>query len=249
MKLSVVIPYCYGGDELREIALDNLMLSIKAQDTTDFELIVVEQFVKNDMVMFRHRDKVDQFITLIDPEKRTYNKSWGMNVGVRVAKSDNVLVLDADIMFGKDYFSKIIEFSTNKRFFHGYNWLTLMPGRDNPIVRIWAHSKICATGGAWFTTKDFYWNKVGGMNENYFGYGGEDNDMERRVKYLLKTIPEIDYPLIHQYHHWHPVTGGNPLSDFHKLLDVTERNPLLTITRLQQVQLGNISNPTLIEMC
>jgi predicted glycosyltransferase involved in capsule biosynthesis len=250
-KLSVIIPYCYGGDEQRLIALENTFKSIKAQEMTDFEIIAVEELVKTDKPTFPYRDNINQFVTLKDPEKRWYNKSWCINVGIRKASTENILILDADIIFGKDYFQSILDYAQTHNFFHGYNWIVLLPGRDNPVTRIKRHRDVWATGGSFFTTKDFYWNVTGGMNENYFGYGGEDGGFYQRLLHIFnKNIPEIDYPIAHQYHHWHPDNGANPFvaKIVTELSSKESKYPAIIIEKLKQVSLGNVATPTLIDM-
>jgi predicted glycosyltransferase involved in capsule biosynthesis len=271
INLSVIIPYCYGGDEQRLTALENTFKCIKAQTMTDFEIIVVEELVKVEKPSFPYCDNINQFIVLKDPEKRWYNKSWCINVGTKKAISENILVLDADVIFGKEYFKFIIEFAKNHKFFHGYSWIALMHGKDNPIIRIKPHSDtpfnvnetqkvddkngmygVWATGGSWFFDKTFYWNVLGGMNENYFGYGGEDGDMYQRVKHIFNNkIPELNYVIVHQYHNWHPENGANPIVDYQKmstLSHITAKNPQLIINKLKEKELGKIQCPTLIEM-
>lgn len=254
MNLSVIIPYCYGGDEQRLSALDNTMKSIKSQTMADFEVIIVEELVKTDkptFPYFNHEGTIKELIVLQDPEKRWYNKSWCINVGVKASSTDNIIVLDADVIFGKEYFTLITEYAKTHKFFHGYNWIALMPGKDNPVIRIKPHSEVCATGGSWFTDKNFYWNVLGGMNENYFGYGGEDGDMYQRAKHIFGNVPEIPYPIVHQYHNWHPDNGANPLTNYQKMNEmshITGRNPQMVINKLKEKQLGRIECPTLIEM-
>jgi len=267
MKLSIIIPYAFGGDPLRLQALENLFKSIESQIFKDFEIIVIEELIKVNSVSFPYKNKVNQLIILKDPENRWYNKSWCINVGIKNSNTDNILILDADIMFGKEYFKIIEEFAkTHHKFFYGYNWIILMPGKDNPIVRIRPHSDkinginevgsgkmygIYATGGSWFSNKKFFWQSLGGMNENFFGYGGEDGEMHKRVSYVLGHEPdEIEYPIVHQYHDWHPKNGVNPLNleYMRNLENITSSNPEKTINKLKFLQLGNIKCPTLMTL-
>lgn len=250
MRLSVIIPYCYGGDDLRLAALHSTFESISAQDMREYEVIVVEQLVKTSEPTFPYRDKVNKFITLKDPQQRWYNKSWCINVAARVAESERMLMLDADVLFGKDYFNRILEFSKKHIFFYGYDWIALMPGRDNPIIRIKPHSELHAAGGSWSSTRAFYWKILMGCNENYFGYGWEDQDIHIRARHVLNApIPEIDYPIIHQYHHWHPATGANPWVDQSGgiTFSTLKLEPQIIIDRLKTVVLGRVEEPTLID--
>ena len=250
MRLSVILPYCYGGDELRLTALANTFESIRGQEVKDYELIVVEQLVKATKPTFPYIGRVDQFITLKDPQNRWYNKSWCMNVGARKARTDKLLFLDADVLFGKEYFDKILDYANHYAFFYGYNWIALMPGRDNPLIRVKPHKDLHAAGASWFSTKQFFWDRLTGCNENYFGYGSEDQDIHLRAKYILGSIPELDYPIVHQYHHWASEEGGaNPWvnKDGGITFGTLRMAPDIIVDRLKLATLGQLNEPTLID--
>ena len=187
-KLSVIIPYTHG-DELREQAYFRLRQCIQAQTMQDFEVIIVEQDMGNIPPYFFTNNQ--RIIVVKDPQSRPFNKSWLVNIGVKNASSNNILVVDAD------------------------GWL-------------------------------------GGMNENYFGYGREDSDLWIRADYInqYSGIPEIKYPLTHQYHHW-VVTDTKDAPDYRKNCEIwkaTKRDPQKIIDKLKQADLGNIEHPTLIDM-
>lgn len=245
MRLSVIIPYTYG-DSLREEGLKHLINSIEAQIFKDFELIIPEQVKSNDTSKFIH--KCDKLILLKCNEK--FNKSWCINVAMKQANTNNILILDADILFGKDYFSKVMEFKQHHSFFSAYKVIILLPGKSNPITRIRFQHDIHAMGGGWFTDRNFFFNELGGMNENYFGYGGEDNDIYYRARYVLKMpIPELDYSITHQYHDWHRPDGANPLNPNRLIiLKKAEKNPREITNKLKEANLGNPNRPTLIQL-
>ena len=215
IKLSVIIPYTHSEDTNRILALKNLWNSIESQTMQNFELIVVEETEKWKIKLpycCNYSKRVNKYCPLSDPMERLFNKSWCINVGIKQAQSNKVLIIDADCIFGKEYFENVLNFSKKySLFFNGYNWIVLLPGRDNPVIRISHHEDIKSVGGSWFIDRFFFFDKLGGMNENYFGYGREDSDLWLRVNYVLNSIPEIDYPLTHQYHHWEVVNQNDEL--------------------------------------
>ena len=244
-ELSIVIPYTYGGEQ-REECLKNLMRVIKAQTFGKYEVIIVEQILGlKETGQCSQRDGVDQYVLLKDSENRPFNKSWCINVGIKRASSSNVLVVDSDTIFGSNYFESIMAFrEQSPKFFNGYSYIVLLPGKDNPLIRIKKHSEVHAVGGAWFANRQFFFEELGGMNENYFGYGAEDNDTWERANYLLKGIPEMDYPVVHQYHDWHPENGPNSLNkDRMILLRATQRDIPATIEKLKKCDLGKTTTP------
>ena len=207
--ISVIIPYT-KGDEQREKNLLQLVTNIKKQTYKDFELILVE-------MLFEKPNDLDiddcNHICIAYPKNNRFNKSWAINVGVRNANSDNLLVVDADMVFGNDYFQKVVEFiEKSSKFFIGYSKLHCEIGKDNPEERIHNPSYLKAAGGAWYADKGFFWS-VGGMNESYFGYCAEDNDLWQRVNHILGSIDELPYEMTHAYHDWHPKDSHFPLND------------------------------------
>ena len=244
MKLTVVIPYTHG-DEQRQQNLLNLLSTIAAQTFTDYELIIVEEVIGDNTEKAPY-NAAYKYFTLRD--NRKFNKSWCINVGIRNANGDGILVLDADMTFKRDYFEKVVTFSKQyPKFFNGFNYITLLPGKDNPVCRVLPYNNQAIIGGAWYTSKKFFFEELGGFNEDYFGYGGEDNDTGERAKFLLKNVPELIYSITHQYHDWHKPDGANPLNpDRTILLSKAKQDPSGVISKLKSKQLGNILYPTLI---
>jgi glycosyltransferase involved in cell wall biosynthesis len=248
MKLSLIIAYTYSEDENRLEGLKALMESIESQTYKNFETIVVEDTQGRGMTCFPFKDKVNRIIAITDPEFRKFNKSWVMNVGAREANTDNLVFIDAEISFGSGFLKEIIEMANYNEFFNCWSEYICKAGRDNPKDRIhYFPVTISAMIGAFYSTKDFFFNILGGYNENYFGYGGEDNDIYYRANYLLEEIPKMEYTLIHNYHHWHPKNGANPLStDREKILKITLDNPNEVIHKLIKANIGDRKCPHII---
>jgi len=246
-ELSCIVAYAKSPDPQRDEATTKLINCFLAQRFRKFELIVVE-FAKDGIGKFPYGWIVDKHIILQDD--RPFNKSWLMNVGARVATTNNLIFHDADVLFGKDYLEKINEFRKTHVLFSGWSSFRCMPGRDNPHMRIHVPRTISCLIGAWFCNKDYYWNTFGGYNEDYFGYGREDSDIWHRATYLLDGIPVMDYPLVHYYHNWHPDSGPNPLIREDKranaILEKCMKNPEEIRQMLLKVKLGNMEHPTLI---
>ena len=218
--LSVIITW-RGGDGLREMAVKNTLACIEAQNEGG-ELIVVT-------------DKYPH---------RPFNRAWLNNIGVKRATTDNLLFVDADVLFGCEYFKLIEEKAKTHKIFLGYKRLYAVKGRDNPDPRWVTVSMTSAMGGVWFCNKDVYW-EIGGSNESYFGYGGEDNDLKERVVWYLKTdqIPCLNYTLIHQYHNWVDVETKEYKANCELLRKVRD-NPGKYIKVLRKLELGKEECPT-----
>lgn len=254
IELSVIVPL-YGFQPQREEALQNLLKTIDAQDMKlvvnnvlteerRFEVIIVEQ-KSTDMHNFPARPYLKHIV--LPGQEKGFNKSWCMNVAAKAATSDNLVYLDVDMVFDKTYFDKINRFkSPNVNYFTCWQYIISMPGKDQPIARLITKDVLTA-GGAFFINKGFFWS-AGGMNENYFGYGGEDNDLWVRVNRLLgdrtaHNVPSMPYALGHWYHDW-----AAPSPDRFYPLNRTNQHTNTVIERLKAAPLGNPAAPTLIEL-
>lgn len=242
-NLSVIIPYS-RGHELRQRGLARLMWCLQDQlwdncKPTEYELIVSE-------VVYKDKERhylpfsVDKHIVKVQDGGR-FNKSWAINSGMREAKYENVLVLDADIRFDTDYLQKVMLYAQDKDFFMGFNVVRLDRGLDNMHQRTMEIKDIRAVALSFFIKKQLFWD-VGGSNEKYYGYGNEDNDLWCRIRHTLKfdnETPALPYEIQHTYHHWHREGTIYPLNpDRVAFYDKTKADTQREIDRLKSLNLG-----------
>lgn len=253
IELSVVIPL-YGFQPQREKALKNILASIEEQDmklvvndvlTSEkrFETIVVEQ-ASPESHQLPNRSYLKHIV--LPAQEKGFNKSWCMNVAAKAAVTDHLVFLDADMIFDKTYFDKINRFKGNHNYFTCWQYIVSMPGKDQPVAKIITRD-ILTSGGAFFINKRFFWD-AGGMNENYFGYGGEDNDLWVRVNRLFGVRTKdntlaMPYALGHWYHDW-----AAPSPDRFYPLNRTNQHTAEITKRLKAAPLGNPAAPTLIQL-
>lgn len=262
VDFSIIIPW-QSGDPTREESLKNLLKCLKVQDGTftvrlpiSFELVIVEQVTSQ--TSYQANKKIKEilpqefagakYIQLIH-DNPSFNKSWCMNVGIKSAYHDHILFMDADSLFGKDYLSVIVDHIQNtndalNKVMICWNTLICLPGRDNPAIRYVRPEITCALGGIWYTYRPYFISVLGGMNENYASYGGEDNDIyERAVLAQKHPLTIIPYTLAHQYHHWQ-----KQAKNADHLFNISRQNCLAITERLKSTTIGNPEHPTLIDM-
>lgn len=258
MRLTAIVPI-YGFDSNRVEALKHLVNSILEQDLVEYdensqptknknyEVIFIEQNCHpNNNPIKRHylHNLPENCKWIVLPyQEKGFNKAWCMNVAARKASCNELLFLDADTLFDKNYFERIANFheQNNYKFFLGWKFIIGMPGKDAPTARI-IETTILTAGGSFFIDRHFYWD-IGGMCENYYGYGGEDNDFWLRANYTLgdrekNNIPNMDYALLHWYHDW-----AVPSPDRHYFLNRTKDHTQIIISRLKQMTLGSPLKP------
>lgn len=262
IDFSIIIPW-KSGDPVREASLKNLLNCLKAQDGTflvkqpiAFELVIVEQVTSK--TSYQANKKIKEilpqeyaganYIQLMH-DSTDFNKSWCMNVAAKSAYHNHLIFMDADSLFGKDYLATLTDHIVNthetiNKVMVCWDSLICLPGRDNPVVRYVKPTITCALGGIWYTYKPYFLGTLGGMNENYASYGGEDNDIYERAllaqKHPLAIIP---YTLVHQYHHWE-----KQASNADHLFNISRQNCEIITERLKSTAIGNTAHPTLIDM-
>ena len=242
MRISLIIPYTYNEDINRLNGLNALFNSIDNQSYRDFEVIVVEDTRGRNNSLFPFPDKVN-LIKVSDPKKRKFNKAWLVNVGGRKANTDNLLFMDAEMSFEYDFMEKVAHYASKMEIFNCWNKLVCEVGRDNPVMRLrFFDCSDLDFLALLFSKRDFFFNKLGGANENYFGYGGEDNDTYIRLKFLSGSISTMDNIIHHHYHHW-----SNELGDEREfLLNKTKSDPRKVIDDLISAGVGKLESPTTI---
>jgi hypothetical protein len=255
-KFSVVVPW-RGGKPQREPLLRNMLLCLEAcnahSNLATFELVIVEHPDEPG----DHFGRVNHIVpeTLAGyvyqqlPAGGGFNKSWCMNVGARLATTNRLVFADADSLFGPkffvviDHYVRTIPHPRNKLFLC-WNYLIGLPGKDNPVSRHIEPHMLNTLGGIWYADKGFFFGTLGGMNENFVGYGGEDNEAYVRAEHIIgPSLSYIAYPLAHQYHDWEQPSGSAC-----DLFEITRDNPGVVCERLKRAGVGKLDRPSFIEM-
>jgi hypothetical protein len=148
-----------------------------------------------------------------------FNKSWGCNVGARLARNPILIVADADVIAPhalvqavercregaaavKPY-REIVDLTAEEtRRVRGGEW-SFMPPRpkDAPRSREGKQEFIVFAGGLFVIRRDVYL-RLGGFDERFLGWGGEDDAMSARIRRMNVATAEIAAePALHL---WHP---------------------------------------------
>lgn len=279
--LSVIIPI--GGEDKKGRRRRNLieeLYCIGKQAYRDYEVILVEQV--QEKPIYDDFD-VDKYIP-IKKSRGFFNLPWGRNVGARSADGDIHLHIDADLIFDEEYFGKVVDFgkeafsawSTMCRLSEkGFQeWLrsrsfdvlqmgTSFTGKgrlkDESLVDMregrQLHPNIWhGAGAAYCFDRDFFFNRFGGFNENFYGWGGDDNDATLRFSRIFdrdhqKNRPYYVLPDCTIYHLPHGgrrvaskgVPGGG------KQWDLMKRDPMGVTEKLLKANLGKRERPTVIK--
>jgi glycosyltransferase involved in cell wall biosynthesis len=267
LKLSVIIP-TGGGDHLRTRNFNECLKCISEQSFRDYEVIVVEQSL--DGRYYKETSSILNYkhIKIKDPENRGFNLSWCRNVGAREASGDIIILMDSDFVFERDYFQKISEFKGE--FAAGaetYYWCnTEVPtnewlrSRDfsvfrrlggeprDPVFKFRSMTRGCGYGAILVYNKKWFWETLGGYNENFFRYGWEDKAATETIKSLLgkndEEMDRIPYEAAHLSHRSKDVRNLNINEKlFYKFTEMNQKD--LSI-KIKEANVGKKNSPTII---
>lgn len=192
--------------------------SIAGQEGASVECLVVEQDEQA-----RLPDHLPVWVRHLHTPPPTpdlpYCRAWAFNVGAHHARGSVLVLHDNDMLVPADYAARIIQHVRQgyealnlKRFIFylskAHSWdvfagtATLTGQAPETIVQN------LEAGGSVVITRTAY-ERIGGMDEAFVGWGGEDNEFWERAQ-TLKVWPYGYLPLVHL---WHPSQPGKYQSD------------------------------------
>ncbi len=209
-RVSFVIGHS-GSERLQHLLFT--LRSIAGQVDCDLECIVVEQSIRP-MLAEVLPNWIKYLHIPTTGANCLYNRSRGFNVGARACTGEILVLHDGDILVPSAYAKEIVQSLqlgyqvTNLKRFIAFldksSTGTLFESSELP-EKLYAE-KIMANatgGGSIAITRKAYW-ELGGMDEDFEGWGGEDTEFWDRCSVL--NVNHFGYlPLLHL---WHPPQTG-----------------------------------------
>jgi hypothetical protein len=154
-----------------------------------------------------------RYVHLPYPAMAPYCRSWGLNVGARHCVGEILVLHDNDMLVPNDYAAQIAsrvqmgyEAVNLKRFvfYLGEEHTRLLlkgeaTPSDRPPVAIVQNLE---AGGSVGITRHAF-ESIGGMDESFIGWGGEDNEFWDRAQ-TLNVWPYGSFPIVHLWHSAQP---------------------------------------------
>jgi GT2 family glycosyltransferase len=181
-----------------------------------------------------------------------YCRSWAFNIGVKHARGTVLVLHDNDMLVPVDYAANILDQVRNgaevvnlKRFIfylseqHTKDVFTGTAGlMDEAPLSIVQNLE---AGGSIAITRQAF-GEIGGMDESFVGWGGEDNEFWERAQ-TRKVWPYACLPLVHL---WHAAQPGKLAADSPTLKHYEKLSAIpatIRMENLQQSANGNLSAP------
>ena len=202
---SYILTYRSGGDPLRRANLDAVLLWLTA--FPQFEVIVVEQDVAATLAApLALADAQVAFAFNPGP----FNKSWGFNVGARLASTSILGFGDADVICGSvaeaveacargvvavNPYRRLIDLTESESASVRAGQFNFLPTRDHGAAgaqnRLGIQEHIVFCGGIVFLQRGAFAH-LGGWDERFVGWGAEDDAMTRKIQRARVSAIELD---------------------------------------------------------
>lgn len=202
--LSFIIGH-RGTDRLPHLLLT--LQSVAAQRDASIECIVVEQAAAPQAK--EHLPRWVRYVhTPVSHGDMPYSRAWAFNVGAREARGKILVLHDGDILVPREYGSQLLSL-----FREGYEVVNL---KRFIFFLTEAHSAACflekksmlgqapesimqnALGGSMAIAREAYF-EIGGFDESFVGWGGEDNEFWLRAR-TRRVWPYGHLPMVHLWH-------------------------------------------------
>ena len=208
MKFSYIIAYRHSEERIK-----NLQLVLDWLGNSPTEIILVESDLESELEVLK--DKYN-FKHIFLKNNYPFNKSWCFNVGHKSAVTENIVFGDADLIMDKVKFLEAVSnlseyevvnpyrpvldltFEESQRYAFTKDFSDLSsisrPGRGETD-----HQKVPFCGGIIMFKKSCL-ESMAGWNEDFWGWGVEDDAQSYKVFTLEKKSLQCENKCYHLYH-------------------------------------------------
>lgn len=210
--------------ERRLPLLQATLASIAAQREVAVECIVVEQSARPELAG-RIPSWIRTIHTPIASDELPYNRSWAFNVGANASTAPLLVLHDNDFLVPASYARELV-----RRHDEGWEVIDLKramiyldqksteeimdSGRVTPRAEVERVTQNLNAGGSLGVDRETYF-EMGGFDEDFVGWGGEDNEFWERAE-TRRCWTFAYLPLIHLWHPRQPEKAAGQLSEAQK---------------------------------
>jgi hypothetical protein len=245
VEVSFVIGH-RGADRLPQLLAT--LRTIAAQRDVRCECIVVEQSAQSEAGP-RLPSWVRHVHTPLPSAAMPYCRSWAFNVGARSARGAVLVFHDNDLLVPERYAAEVrdrhregYEVVNLKRFIfylsERHSRDTETAGRLSATTPPVAIVQNAVGGGSVAVARDAFF-AIGGYDESFVGWGGEDNEFWERAQ-RLRVWPFASLPLVHL---WHPPQPDKLRASRTSAAHFERRSALPPQARVAELAARDFGNP------
>lgn len=202
-EITYVVPFRNIG---RQESIATVINNVRAQRFPVIHIVMVEQdkATSTDLTVFEPA----HYYLAKETQHLLFNKSMAFNMGVANSLSDKVVLHDADMIVTGDYTAAIWDTLKTHEACHlggtvvyataeatgGINEHQLVTA-DTKLERVVGYFE----GGSLACTTSAYW-RVGGFNEDFYGYGCEDCEFYARLSRNTNWRDDRRFDFLHLWH-------------------------------------------------
>jgi len=254
MEFTYIIAYRHSDERLKNIQMVLNWLGDSAK-----EVILVES--DTDSKLESIKDKYN-FKHIFLKNNYPFNKSWCFNVGYKSASTENIVFGDADLVMDKSKFLEsvsmlseyevvnpyrpVLDLTFEESESYSYNGdfevlrSILRPGRGETD-----HQKVPFCGGIIMFQKSAL-ERMGGWNEDFWGWGCEDDAQSFKVFVLEMKNLQCENKCYHLYHNRPTPNQELYFRNFNIYKQFVQANKQILESYIEQIK-GLVGNPKKLE--
>ena len=124
-----------------------------------------------------------------------YCRAWAFNVAARLASTTVLILHDGDLLVPRGYAAEALAHVDAGKSFADLKRFLFYLGPDGKLETIVQN----AQGGSIVAAREAYW-AIGGFDESFVGWGGEDNDFWDRAETTGRVYAFGYLPMVHLHH-------------------------------------------------
>jgi glycosyltransferase involved in cell wall biosynthesis len=239
-----------GNDAERRRNFLQIIRCLMEQSYRNKEIVVVEQSLDGCF----YWETLGTHVEIIYKQVRwtPFNLSWCYNVGARLSSGRLLVFLGGDVLIGSDYLGLVAE-TVKSEYSCGWNRALYLNDRGVGMVSECYRSDIESRGyesvrtpedgSGWGLStifrRGFFFETLGGFNETYESWGGEDTDIHIRANHATNTDDQLDYTILHLPHKTRLACYENK----DRILTLTCEDPLGVSKKLRNANIGQPTKP------
>jgi N-terminal domain of galactosyltransferase len=228
-----------------------VLRTIAAQESVPIECIVVEQSLTSEL-----RGRVPAWVNLIHTPPPNadmpYARAWALNVAARHARAPLLVLHDGDILVPSAYARDLVDVHDDgaqvidlKRFrfeLRVEQNASALAGRIGAIAGPFERVVQNLQGGTLAVDRRTFF-ELGGFDESFVGWGGEDNEFWERA--ALKRVHAFGWlPFVHLWHAVQATKNAAPTTTLAHYEGLTRIPPEDRVEALRRRSWGSIQGPS-----